>query len=118
MKIVSLYEEKDIENSGLVGSAKLSGITKQIKRIVFKPESKQIGKIPKTKFDMLIYKQDILSNTMVGVDEYKNCDLLKDYNNGIVEIAFAERNSYNTDDIKKIRSSRIGLFLQDDENED
>lgn len=114
MKIISLYEGKDVESFGLVGLVKTSGSIKKIKKIVFVPESKYLNKLPKSIFTIILYKNDTFSDTLVGMERLSGCEVLKMKNGGLeVDIGFTEKEEFNTDEMNKVRSSRIGLFLQD-----
>lgn len=117
MKVITVYDKKDIDNTGEVGSVKIYGVTKKLFRFIFNSDSKYFDEFPNSIFTLLYYKNDTFSDVLISVDEFKECEVYKNYNNGVYDIAFKTKSSYNTDEMNKIRSSRINSFLQDD-NED
>lgn len=118
MKVISLYEGKDVETSGVIGTVKSVGITKQLKRFVLKSDSKHKNDIPSVTFSLLLYKMDTFSDVLTGVERYNECELIRHFDSTVFEIAFKDQEFFNTDEMGKIRANRISLFLQDDDDED
>lgn len=119
MKIISLYDGKDVIQTGLIGTLKTSAGMKKIKKMIFDSSSTNIDTIPNSIFTLLLYKKDSFSDTIVGVERYLECQLVKKHTDNItLEVAFKTMEHFNTDNMNEIRSSRIALFLEDEDEDE